>query len=317
MNHTIKRIALATAFAAAASTAQAAGYPDKAIEMTVLFGGSAQTIAQVLAHLLSKQLDQSVVAVRRPGGGGAIGYTYVHGTKPDGYNIVWNSNSISTSHYQGNIPFTYKAFAPIAQVSIEVPAVAVNADRHWKTLADMTAAAKKSGRPLKVGISGFGSFTHITAAALFDHLGLKAIYIPYGEGRAPAELLGGRIDVAVQWPNEFMSEAKAGKLNILCVTSTARIAVLPDTPTCSQAGAKGLDMTMWRGIAAPAGTPPSVIQKLQQATKAAVETAEFQKAGKNLGFEPAFAPAGQFGKTIASDDAELAKLMTQLGLKRQ
>ncbi|MGH7089232.1 MAG: Bug family tripartite tricarboxylate transporter substrate binding protein [Stellaceae bacterium] len=317
MSNTIKRVVMAVVFAVIASTAQAAGYPDKAIDMTVLFGGSAQTIAQVLAHLLSKQLHQSVIAVRRPGGGGAIGYTYVRGTRPDGYNIVWNSNSISTSYYQGNIPFTYKAFEPIGQVSIEVPAVAVNADTHWKTLGEMAAAAKKSGRPLKVGMSGFGSFTHITAAALFDRLGLKPIYVPYGEGRAPAELLGGRIDVAVQWPSEFLSEAKAGKLNILCVTSAARIPVLPDTPTCSEAGAKGLDMRMWRGLAAPAGTPPSVIRHLQQATKAAVDTPEFRKAGKNLGFEPAFAPAGQFGKIIATDDTELAKLMAQLGLKRQ
>ena len=125
----MKRIKSATAslFASAllvavAMPAQAAGFPDKPIEMTVLFGGSAQTTAQVLANLMAKQLSQPVVAVSRTGGGGAIGYTYVHGTKPDGYNIVWNSNSISTSHYRGNMKIGYKDFTPIARISLEVPA---------------------------------------------------------------------------------------------------------------------------------------------------------------------------------------------------
>lgn len=316
MKHKIKCVIATVAMALATNAAQAA-YPDKSVEMTVLFGGSAQTIAQILAHLMSKQMGEPVVAVSRPGGGGAIGYTYVDGTTPDGYNIVWNSNSISTAHYQGNMALTYKAFTPIAQISFEVPAIAVNAQSGWNSLKDMVAAAKKAGRPLKVGISGFGSFTHIAAAALFDRLGIKAIYIPYGQGRAPAELLGKRIDVAVQWPSEFMSEARAGKLKILCITSAKRITALPDTPTCDQAGAKGLNMTMWRGLEAPAGTPPKVIHKLEQAAKASVAAPEFQKAGKNLGFEPAFAPTQQFGETIVADDAQISQLMGQLGLKRK
>ena len=81
--------------------AAAQGFPTKPIEMTVLFGGSAQTISQVLADQMSKSLPQPVVPVSRTGGGGAIGYTHVNGMKPDGYNIVWNSNSISTAFHTG------------------------------------------------------------------------------------------------------------------------------------------------------------------------------------------------------------------------
>lgn len=297
--------------------AQPAQFPDKAVEMTVLFGGSAQTTAQILAHLMGKELKQPVVAVSRTGGGGAIGYTYVADTKPDGYNIVWNSNSVSTAHYRGNMKFNYKNFAPIARISTEVPAVAVNAKSGWKTLEDMVNSVKKSGKVLKVGISGFGAFTHLTAAALFDKLGLKVIYVPYGSGRAPAELLGNRVDVAVQWPDQFIGEAKAGKLNILCVTSAERIPLLPQVPSCSEAGAKGLDITMWRGLAAPAGTPPQVIATLQKAAKEAVESPTFQKAGKNLGFTPAFLPAKQFGQLIAKDDTEISELMGKLNLKKK
>jgi tripartite-type tricarboxylate transporter receptor subunit TctC len=294
-----------------------AQYPDKPVEMTVLFGGSAQTAAQILADLMSKQLGKPVVAVSRTGGGGAIGYTYVADTKPDGYNIVWNSNSISTSHYRGNMAIDYKKFAPIAQISLEVPAVAVNSESGWKSLQQMVDDVKKSGKRLKVGISGFGSFTHLTSAALFKRLGLEVSYVPYGEGRAPAELLGNRIDVAVQWPSQFLGEAKAGKLNILCVTSAKRLPVLPDTPSCSESGASGLDITMWRGLAAPEGTPPDVIKKLQDAAKKAVESPDFQKAAGNLGFTPAYLPSTEFGQVISKDDAEISDLMGALDLKKK
>jgi tripartite-type tricarboxylate transporter receptor subunit TctC len=305
------------ALIASAAPANAEDFPTKPVEMTVLFGGSAQTTAQILADLMAKNLGEPVVAVSRTGGGGAIGYTYVEGTKPDGYNIVWNSNSISTSHYRGNMKISYKDFDPIAQISLEVPAVAVNANSGWKTVKDMADSVKKSGKHLKVGISGFGSFTHLAAAALFNRLGINVVYVPYGEGRAPAELLGNRVDVAVQWPNQFLGEAKAGKLNILCVTSAKRIPLLPETQTCAEGGAKDLDITMWRGLAVPDGTPPEVVAKLQAAAKAAVESPDFQKAGTNLGFSPAFLPAKKFGEVIARDDAEISNLMDTLNLKKK
>ena len=307
--------ALVVAPCLAAAPAKAA-YPEKPVEMTVLFGGTAQTIGQLLADLMSKDLGETVVPVSRTGGGGAVGYAHVQASAPDGYNIVWNSNSISTSYWKGNTPFNYEAFKPIARISTEVPALAVNADSGWKSVSDMVDAVKKGDQKLKVGISGNGSFTHLASAALFDKLGIgdKVIYVPYGEGKAPVELMGGRIDAAIQWPGQFIPQQEAGKLNILCVTSAERISVLPDTPTCAEAGADGVDITMWRGLAAPAGTPDEVVQKLQAAAEKAATSDEFKKAAGNIGFEPAYMPADQFGKLIAKDDQEIGSLMKDLGL---
>ncbi len=314
----IKTVMLAaSALAVSGHTPARAEFPEKPIEMTVLFGGSAQTIGQVLADQMSKQLGSPVVAVSRPGGGGAIGYSYVKDTAPDGYNIVWNSNSISTVHYQGNLPFGYDAFQPIARIGMEVPVVAVRSQSGWDSLQDMVEKVKATGRPLKVGISGLGSFTHLTAAALFDKLGMKVVYIPYGEGRAPAELLAGRIDVAAQWPSQFVPHVQSGALKVLCQTGAKKTAGPIDTPTCAEAGAEGLDVTMWRGLAAPANTPPEVIAKLEAAAKAATDSEEFKKAAHNLGFTPAFLPASEFGQQIESDDSTIASLMDQLGLKNQ
>ena len=312
MTATWKKTVLMAAAAVMVSTAAArADFPVKPVEMTVLFGGNAQTIGQLLADLMSKELPQPVVAVSRPGGGGAIGYTHVNSTEPDGYNIVWNSNSISSNYHQGNLPFNYEAFTPIARVSVEVPALAVRADTGWETLADMVEAIKSGDSKLKVGDSGAGSFTNLTSAAVLQALGIddKAIYVPYGDGKAPVELLAGRIDAAVQWPGQFIQHHEEGTLRILCVTGAERIALLADTPTCAEAGAEGVDITMWRGLAAPAGTPEEVVETIEAAARAATETDEFKKAAKNLGFEISFMDSEKFGDLIARDDAEIAKLL--------
>lgn len=294
-----------------------AEFPDKPIEMTVLFGGSAQTVGQVLADQMSKKLGSPVVAVGRKGGGGAIGYTYVHGTAPDGYNIVWNSNSISTTHYSGNLPFDFKAFTPIARIGMELPVMVVRSESGWKTLKDMVAAGKKSDTKLKLAVGGLGSFTHIASAALFNRLGLEVNYIPGGQGREVAELLAGRVDGALRWPSEIMTHVKGGTLRVLCITSKDVTVEGIDAPTCDKAGATGLDLTMWRGLAAPAGTPPAVIAKLQQVAKEAVDSPEFQKAAQNIGFVPAFLPSTEFGKVIAEDDKEIGALMAKIGVQKK
>ena len=306
-------IAAAAAFVGTISVQQAhAEFPEKPVEMTVLFGGSAQTIAQMLADLMSKRLDQPVVAVSRTGGGGAVGYTYVHGTEPDGYNIVWNSNSVSTAHHFGNMDLTHEAFVPIARVSLEVPVMAVRKDRQWETLQDMVDWSKETGETLRIGHAGVGSFTHLTSAALFDRLGIEVNFIPYGQGREVAELLAGRIDAAMRWPSEFISHIEAGTLHPICVTGAERVPVLPDTPSCAEAGAEGLNLTMWRGLAAPAGTPQEVIEKLGEAARAAAEDPAFQDLAEKIGFQPAFLPAEEFAEVIATDDEVISGIVAEI-----
>src|SRR6266404_5278821 len=131
--------------AALAWTAHAQEYPQRApIEITVLFpaGTSADVTARMLADGVMKQLGQRVLVVNRPGAGGAIGYKHVASQKPDGYSLVWNSNSISTTYHSGQLPFDYQAFDAVARVLVESPVVAVRADSKWKTLHELIADAK-------------------------------------------------------------------------------------------------------------------------------------------------------------------------------
>ncbi len=296
------------------ATVSAADFPKQPVEITVLFGGPVATIAQLLAEGMSKQLGVPVVSVSRTGGGGAVGYSYVQSTPPNGYNVVFNSNSISTAYHIGNMPFDYKAFDPVAQVGMEVPALAVRSDSGWKTLKDFAAAGKK--QKMKVGISGRGSFTHLASAALFEKLGIEVIYVPYGTGSAPVELLGGRIDAALQWPAQFKAQADAGQLNVLAVTGPERVPLLPNVPTAKEQGFD-VDAVMWRGITVPKGTPKDVIEKLEKAIQAVVMSPEFKQRSGALGMETAFLPAAEFGKVIANDDVTITKVMREHGLAKQ
>lgn len=312
------KLGLATALllgTVSASAPARAEYPEKPVEMTVLFGGTANTIAQLLSELMSRELGSPVVPVSRPGGGGAIGYAHVQSTRPDGYNIVWNSNSINTVHHLGNLPFGYDAFTPVARISVEVPVLAVNKDKGWNSLKDMVKAVKEGGRKVNVGISGKGSFTHLASAALFDAMGIadQVNYISYGDGKAPVELLAGRIDAAIQWPGQFLSYVQSGDVVVLGSTGAEKVKVMPEVKTAQEQG-YDVDISMWRGIAAPKGTPPAIVDKIEEAARASVESDQFQKASETVGFEPAFLDDEAFGKLIARDDAFYADLLKQLGM---
>src|SRR6185295_19446274 len=122
------------------------------VEITVLFpaGTSADVTARMLAQGMGRQLGVNVLAVNRPGAGGAIGYKYVASQKPDGYAIVWNSNSISTTFHSGMLPFDYREFEAVARVLVESPVLAVRGDSKWKTLAELVADAKSRAKGITV-----------------------------------------------------------------------------------------------------------------------------------------------------------------------
>jgi tripartite-type tricarboxylate transporter receptor subunit TctC len=264
----VGRLAWTTALViGACAPALAQKFPDgKPIEMTVMFGaGSAADVtARQLADGIAKRLGAPVPVVNRTGGGGALGYVYVSQQKPDGYSIVWNSNSISTTFHSGTLPFDYKAFDPVARVAVENPALAVKATAPWKTLSELIAFARANPEKVRVGNSGAGSHTHIASAALFSVGGAKTTPVPFGAGQALVNLLGDRIEAAVQFPPAVVPHVKNGDLRVLAVLGEARDPVFPDAPTAKE---EGYDVTLdlWRGIAVPKGTPAPVIARLQDA----------------------------------------------------
>ena len=287
------------------------------IEMTVLFpaGSSADVTARLLAQGMAKQLGANVVVVNRPGAGGAIGYKYVASQKPDGYSIVWNSNSISTTYHSGQLAFDYHAFDPVARVLIESPLLAVRADSPWKTLADLIKDAKTRPGKLTVANSGTGSHTHITSVALFKTAGVEVLDVPYSAAQIVPSLLGGHVDAMVQLPGALAGQVQSGALRILAAVTQKRDPALPDVPTAQE---QGVDVALdaWRGIAVPRGTPKNVVAALESAIRTTTESAEFAQGCDKLAVRPAFLPAQEFGELIAKEDVQLARIMQSLGLKR-
>jgi tripartite-type tricarboxylate transporter receptor subunit TctC len=298
--------------------AQDVPFPKRSnVEMTVLFpaGTSADITARLLAQGMAKHLGANVTAVNRPGAGGAIGYKHVAAQRPDGYSIVWNSNSISTTYHSGQLPFDYRSFEPVAQVLIESPLIAVRAESNWKSLKDLIADAK--GRPGKITVanSGLGSHTHITSIALFKAAGADVLDVPYGAAQVVPNLVGGHVDVVVQLPGALAGHVNAGRVRVLASMTPERDPTLPDVPTAQEQGIN-VSFALWRGIAVPKGTPKPVIAALEAAIRATVQSPEFAAASKQLYIRPAFMPAAQFGEVIAKEDAELARIMQLIGLKK-
>jgi tripartite-type tricarboxylate transporter receptor subunit TctC len=283
----------------------------------VLFpaGSSADVTARLLADGMSRELGQRVLVVNRPGAGGAIGYKYVAAQKADGYALVWNSNSISTTHHSGQLAFDYTAFDAVARALSESVVLAVRADAKTRTLSELVAEAKRKPKSVSVGHSGIGSHTHISLVSLFSAAGVEVNEVPFGAAQVVPSLLGGHVDAVVQFPGALAGPIKQGQVTLLATLTQARDPAWPNVPTARE---QGFDVALdsWRGIAVPRGTPREVISRLENSIRKTVESAEFSAAAAKLAVRPAFLPAAEFSELIAKEDAFLSRLMQQIGLKK-
>jgi tripartite-type tricarboxylate transporter receptor subunit TctC len=301
-----------------AAHAQEPPFPQRGpLEITVLFpaGSSADVTARMLADGMTRHLGQRVLVVNRPGAGGAIGYKYVAAQKPDGYALVWNSNSISTTYHSGQLSFDYQAFDAVARVLVESVVLAVRSDARWRTLPEFVSEAKTKPKGLNVGHSGIGSHTHISLVALARSAGVEVNEVPFGAAQVVPSLVGGHVDAVVQLPAALAAPVKQGQVRLIAALIPNRDPALPEVPTAKE---QGFDVSLeaWRGIAVPRGTPRAVIAQLEGAIRATVSSMEFLRASENLGVRPAFLPAGEFTSLVAKEDAELSRLLQQIGLKK-
>ena len=313
--------AFALAVAAAlvqAAFAQEPAYPKRTnIEMTVLFpaGTSADITARLLAQGMAKHLGANVVVVNRPGAGGAIGYRHVAQQKPDGYAIVWSSNSISTTYHSGQSTLDYRAFDAVARALVESPLLVVRSDPRWKTLAEFVADARAQPGKLTMANSGTGSHTHITAAALARAANIQLTDVPYGAAQVVANVLGGHVDAMITLPAAAASHVQSGRLRALASLTSARDPALADVPTARELGFD-VALEAWRGIATPKGAAAPVVALLEDAIRKTVESAEFAQGTEKLFVRPSFLPAKEFAELVAKEDAELARIMQAIGIRK-
>ncbi len=316
-----KIIGIAAAILLAATLAggaRAVDFPQKRIQMTILFGAGAgaDLLGRKLADMVAKDLGQSVVCTNRLGGGGAVGYQYVLNMPADGYNICWNSTSINVVYHQGNMKQDYAAFDGVANLTKEASVLAVRADAPWKTFQEFVDHVKANPGQVTVANSGVGSFNHLIAAAIEDHLGVKFKHIPLNANESTVALLGGKVDAVVNMAMDIITQQEAGAMRAMVVVGEGPLEKLPGVPTMKELG-YDLTLMMWRGITVPKGTPPEVIKVLETAFIKAAQTREFKEFGEKYGVIIDTMGSKDFDKLMADSDVIVADIMEKLGIKKQ
>ena len=294
-----------------------AEWPEKPIELIIPFGagGGADIEGRLLAKGMSEVLGQPVVPVNKPGGGGAITYSYVKNAKPDGYTIGWSSTSILTSTNIGNLPFDYTALDHVGQVEFQPVPFVVKADSRWKTFEEFAEECRANPNTLKIAFAGFGGTTHLFAVALTKAAGCEAIMLPVKAQERNSKLLSGEADAVVHVFIAPLKFVKAGKMRFLALSSGTRNPAVPDVPTAKELG-YDIEFDLFRGLAVPKGVPKDVRDKLESAMIQAANSDEFRSHAEKLAFT--LAPLGheKFGVKLAKDNDYIVRVMKDAGIYR-
>ena len=314
------RLAAATAaFPALSTIARAQGYPTRPLHMIIGYppGGSADMTARLMAQWLSERLGQTVVIESRPGGGTNIATEAVVRAPPDGYTLllVAPANAINASLYDKLNSNFIRDMAPVAGLIRFPTVVVVNPSVPVKTIPELIAYAKANPGKLNMASSGNGSTIHVSGELFKMLTGIKMVHVPY-RGGAPAltDLISGQVHVMFDNLPTSIEYIRAGKLRGLAVTSTERSHLLPDVPTVSDY-VPGYEASAWYGLGVPTGTPPDVIERLNEATNAVLADPKTLARFADLGATLLAGSAADFGKLVADETEKWAKVVKFSGAK--
>ena len=296
-------------------------YPTRPVRMIVGFapGGGTDLTARPVAQKMSELLGQQVIVENRPGAAGNIATEQVARAAADGYTILMGTIAalaINPSLY-GNLKFDPETdFAPVIQVVDATNVLALHASVPANSVKELIALAKQ--RSLSAGSSGIGATGHL-AIELFNVMaGVKLVHVPYkGGGPAMTDLVGGQVHLVFATTASAIPHIKAGRLKGIAVTTIRRSALLPDTPTISEAGLTGFDANNWYGIVVPAKTPRAIIDQLNAVVTKILAMPDVRTTLQNQGLDPAGGTPEQFGAYIRSERAKWAKVIKESGAKAE
>ena len=312
------RAFLALFLIAAAGATAAQGYPNKPIYVIVPFqaGSAPDQIFRITTQHMQKTLGQPFVIENKPGANGNIGVAEAARAAPDGYTLVSANNTTfaaNPSLYR-TLPFDpQKDFTPVARFITTGLILAVRSDFPAKNLKEFIALAKAN--PGKLTAAQASAGMRVSIAMLRSLAGVEVLEVPYkGQPQALQDVLGGQVsftfaDYAVGFP-----QIKAGKIRGLGVTTPKRSPVAPDIPTLGE-GIPGFDVTVWAGMAAPAGTPREVVGALWRAAERALASPEVHQSLQGIGFGVEPLDPQAFAAYIAGETARWAKMVKEAGIE--
>jgi tripartite-type tricarboxylate transporter receptor subunit TctC len=289
MTDLLRRSIVLAATLAAAAGACAQAWPSKPIKAVVPFaaGSATDQIGRAFAEKMSATLGQPVVIDNKPGASGMLGAEAVATAAPDGYTILIGTNSTNAAlkYLMKKLPYDQdKAFVPVGFLGSVPLMVAVNNDVPAKTLKELVDLAK--AKPGQVSVAYASTSQQVSSEVLASMAGVKFNMIPYKAGPAAmTDLIGGQVNVFTADFGVTVPQLKAGKIRGLAVTSTQRSKAVPDLPTVNEAlGLKDYELIAYFAVFAPAGTPPEIVAKLNQAVNAAANSKDLQDKFEAMGF---------------------------------
>lgn len=314
-------VGIGAALTAAQVQTSAQDYPNQPIRLISGFpaGTTADISARVVGGKMGQILGQQIVVENRPGAASSLAALQVARAPKDGYTLfVASAANLINAAMQANLQFDImKDFAPVALLTSTPTVLVVSPEIGVKSVKELIAHAKQKPDSLSFGSSGVGSSTHL-ALELFKHLAqVKITHIPYtGSPQVVTDLLAGRIHGYFSPASTVMGHVRAGKLVALGVTDEKRSTIVPDLPTMIEAGVPDCVSVLWFGIAAPAGTPQPIVDKLAKAANEALRSDEVVKSLRAQSVEVLGGSPADFRRHMEAEQKRWAAVVAAAGLRK-
>jgi tripartite-type tricarboxylate transporter receptor subunit TctC len=301
------------------AAAQAA-WPSRPIRLLAPYtpGGGVDTTARLMAGPIGTALGQTVIVENRPGAGGSLGAGELARSAPDGHTIMVDALAhVVNPFVLKGLPFDYAtAFAPISQVVVLPQLLVVDPSKVPARNVPEFVAWAKTQRNLSYGSSGNATAAHLGAALFLQRAGLEIQHIPYRGGTAALQdVLGGSLAFVFGTVSSSLQLVRDGKLRALGVTTAERIPPLPEIPTIAEQGFPGYELNEWNGLYAPAGTPQPIVQKLYEASKAALADTTVRQRLDALGAIPVGTDPVAFASFVAAQRRAMEEIVRTAGIE--
>ncbi|MGA0571586.1 Bug family tripartite tricarboxylate transporter substrate binding protein [Variovorax sp. VNK109] len=314
-------IAVAAGAMAATGGAWAQAFPSRPIKLIVPYppGGATDMLARKVGEKMAQTLGQPVVVENRPGAGGVLAASFVAKSPADGYTVLVALAGPVVINPLFNPQHSLDALRDLAPVTVLVtsPLVLVTSPaKPYKTIAEFVQKAKAAPGTITYGTSGAGTTMHISGEVISSMSGAKLLHVPY-KGNAPSvnDLLGGQIDSVFSDIPVVLPHIAAGKLVPLAVTTRTRHPLLPNVPTLDESGFAGFENTVWQGLMVPAGTPADIVDKLNAAAVAGVNSPDVKDSLTSQGMLPSSTTPAEFRAFITREVPKWTKVVKDLNIK--
>jgi tripartite-type tricarboxylate transporter receptor subunit TctC len=310
-----------SAVAASPMGTLAAEYPSRPLRLVVPFppGGAADILAREISPKLSAALHQQIIVDNRPGANGVVGFELAARSPADGHTLLLgfttgvaiNPLLVSKVSYDPE-----KDFAPVSMLSRTPMTLIAGPSFPANSVKELIAIAKAAPRKISYGSPGRGNPNHIAGEMFKSLTSVDLVHVPYkGAGPVMTDVIGGHVSVAFVTLAAALPQVRAGRLKSLAITSDRRWSTLPDVPTMSEAGVRGLEILEWFGILAPASTPRALISRLNGEIVSIVREPDVHRNLIERGLEPQTMTSDDFRAVIRSDIVKWSKAIKQTGIR--